>query len=166
MYEKHIWSLLLHKTFKNSYTLEKMLQKVLFSLSIMAQKGTLPANVLKTRLPGQRLMSSWHQEIKFATVHVTGDDVSFCDRPGMLILKAAKPCFNSTWIALLIHGLTRLLIACGIAFYAIITLQTSEDQVFICIHLVKHILNNQRNFPSLCFKLSDSWHGNWSNSFS
>ena len=48
----------------------------------------LPADVLKTPLPGQRL-------IFIATVHVTVDDVSFYDGPGMLIRKTAKPCINS-----------------------------------------------------------------------
>ena len=38
-----------------------------------------PANVLKTPLPRQRLTSSLRHEITFATVHVTNDDVSFCD---------------------------------------------------------------------------------------
>ena len=67
-------------------------------------------------------------EIKFPSVHDTDDDVSFCDGPGMLIhviRNTAKPYFNSTWIALLIHGYmpvkTRLLIACDTAFYAIMT---------------------------------------------
>ena len=59
-----------------------------------------------------------------ATVHFTGDDVSFYDGPGMLIRNIAKPCINSTWIALLIHGFvpvkTWLLIAIDTAFYAII----------------------------------------------
>ena len=31
-----------------------------------------------------------------ATVHVTDDNVSFYDGPGMLIRKTAKPCINST----------------------------------------------------------------------
>ena len=30
------------------------------------------------------------------TVHVTDDDVRFCDSPGMLIRKTAKPCINNT----------------------------------------------------------------------
>ena len=49
--------------------------------------------------------------------------VSFCDGPGMLICKTAKPCINSMWIALLIHGFvpvkTWLLIAWDTAIYAI-----------------------------------------------
>ena len=40
----------------------------------------LPANVLKKPLPGQRLNV-------IATVHVTDDDVSFYDGPGILIRK-------------------------------------------------------------------------------
>ena len=56
----------------------------------MALKGTLPANVLKTPLPGQRLTSCRRHEITFATVHVADDDVSFCDGPGILIRKTTK----------------------------------------------------------------------------
>ena len=70
----------------------------------MVQKSTLPANVSKTPLPGQRLTSSWQQEITFATVKATDDDVSFCNGSGMLIHKTTKLCINSMWIALLIHG--------------------------------------------------------------
>ena len=62
-----------------------------------------------------------------ATVHLTDDDISFYDGPGMLIRKTAKLCINSTWIALLIHGFvpvqTWLLIAYDTAFYAINSLQ-------------------------------------------
>ena len=47
-------------------------------LPIVARKGTLHANVLKTPLPGQRLTSSWCHEIMLASVHVTDDDRSFC----------------------------------------------------------------------------------------
>ena len=51
-----------------------------------------------------------------ATVYFTNDDVSFYYRPGMLIRKTAKPCINSTCIAVLINGFvlvkTRLFIAC------------------------------------------------------
>ena len=42
--------------------------------------------------------------ITFATVHVTNVDDRFCDGPGLLICNTSKPCINSTWIALLIHG--------------------------------------------------------------
>ena len=48
----------------------------------------------------------------------------FLWRPRMRICKVQKPCINSTWIAWLIHGFlpvkTWLLIACNMAFYAII----------------------------------------------
>ena len=65
------------------------------------------------------------------------DDVSFCDGPRMLIYRTAKPSFISTLIALLIHGLihgfvpvkTWLLIACDIAFYAIITVSTTFTKI-------------------------------------
>ena len=57
-------------------------------------------------------------------MHVSDDDISFCDGPGMLIRKTIQPCINGTRIALLIHGFvpvkTWLLIGCGKAFYAII----------------------------------------------
>ena len=45
------------KTFSRSKTLEKCLEKVFFVYSTLAMKGTLPANVLKTPLRGQRLTS-------------------------------------------------------------------------------------------------------------
>ena len=116
------------ETFSHSKTWRKYLEKFFFPVPIMARKATLPANVFKTPLPGQRLTSCWRHEITFATVHVTGDDISFCDGPGMLIPKTAKPCINSTWIALLIHGFvpvkTSLLIACDTALYAIILILT------------------------------------------
>ena len=42
-------------TFCCSKTLENLLRKVFFSVPIMAQESTLPANIYKTPLPGQRL---------------------------------------------------------------------------------------------------------------
>ena len=79
---------LLHKNICfHSKSLDKMLPKVLFffPIPIMARKGTLPVSVLKTPLPGQMITHFWRHEITFATVHVTDDDVRFCDDPGMLI---------------------------------------------------------------------------------
>ena len=123
--EKHVWSLLLYR---NIFSLENFVEnasKSYFPVPIMARKATLPANVLKSPLPGQILTSCWRHEITFAAVHVhvTDDNVSFCDGPRMRIRKTAKPCINSAWIALLIHGFvqvkTWLLIACDTAFYAI-----------------------------------------------
>ena len=96
------------KTFCRLKTSVKLLRKVLFSVPIMTRKSMLPANILKTPLPGQRFM--------FATVHVTANDIIFWNRPGMLIRKTSELCINSTWIALLIHGFvpvkTWQLIAC------------------------------------------------------
>ena len=56
--EKHVRSLLLHKTFFSLENFGEIAQKVILPVPIMAQKSTLPANVLKMRLQGQRLMSS------------------------------------------------------------------------------------------------------------
>ena len=52
-----------------------------------------------------------------ATLHFTDDNVSFYDGPEMLIRKTAKPCINSTWIALLIHGFVLVKTWLLIAFY-------------------------------------------------
>ena len=105
------------KTFCRSKTLEKFLRAVFFFFFFFfffcAYSG-LHANVLKTQLSWQILTSSWRHEITIASVHVTDDDVSFCDGPIMLIRKTAKP-----WMSLLIHGFvpvkTRLLITCDTA---------------------------------------------------
>ena len=83
---------------------KKCFEKFFFPEPIIALKCTLPVKVLKTLLPGRRLTSSWRHGITFATMHITDDDVSFCDGPGMLIRKTVKPYINSTWFALLIHG--------------------------------------------------------------
>ena len=57
----------------------------------------------------------------FILMHVTVDDVSFCD--GLeCVCKVQKLCINSMWIAWLLHGFlpvkTLLLIECGMTFYA------------------------------------------------
>ena len=101
--EKNVWSLLqknilLLKNFGNNAS-----KSSFFPVPIMARKGTLPANVLKMPFPGQRITSPWRYKFTFANVHVTDDDISFCDGPGLLIRKTVKPCINSMWIALLIH---------------------------------------------------------------
>ena len=46
------------KTFFRSKTSEKLLQNFFLPIPIMARKSSLPAKVLKTPLPGQRLTSS------------------------------------------------------------------------------------------------------------
>ena len=66
---------------------ENCFKKFFFPVPIMARKSTLPANVLKTPLPGQRLKSSWRHEITFTTVHVTDDDVSFLTVPECWFVK-------------------------------------------------------------------------------
>ena len=57
--EKHVWSLLLHENIFFAGKLRKnCFKKFFLPIPIMARKSTLPANVLKTPLPGQRLTSS------------------------------------------------------------------------------------------------------------
>ena len=80
-----------------SKALEKLLQKVLFTCTyngaekhVTCEHSENAASRAKTNV--------------ITTVHFTDDDVSFNDGPGMLICKTAKPCINSAWIALLIHG--------------------------------------------------------------
>ena len=53
--EKHVWSLLLHKTFLIARKLWKNCFKNFFlPVPIMARKSMLPANVLKTPIPASR----------------------------------------------------------------------------------------------------------------
>ena len=70
----------------------------------MGLKSPLPARGLKKPLPHGKEQRHLDVTILRASVHVTDDDVSFCDSPGMLIRKTAKPYINSTWIAMVIHG--------------------------------------------------------------
>ena len=104
------------KHFFCSKTLETLLQKLLFTCTyngtekhVTCERFENAASRAKTNV--------------IAFVHFTDDDVSFYDGPRMLIRKTAKPCINSTQIALLINGFvlvkTRLLIACDTAFYAV-----------------------------------------------
>ena len=139
------------KTFCCLKTSEKSFEKFFFPVPTMGRKSMLPVNVLKMLLPGQRLTSSWDHEITFVTVHVTNDDVSFCDGPGMINLKTAKPCINSMWIALLIHGFvqvkTWLLTACDTAFYAIIPVKeslifTKSRIATFCLHACNRFLGD------------------------
>ena len=62
-------------------------------------------------------------------MYATEADVTSYDGPGLHTVKAAKQVYNSTLIALLKHGFvlvkTWLLIACGIGFYAIISVATA-----------------------------------------
>ena len=56
--EKHGWLLLCRKTFFRLKTLEKLLQKVLFTCTYNGAEKHITYELLKTLRPGQRLMSS------------------------------------------------------------------------------------------------------------
>ena len=59
MYKKSIFfAITALKHFVAGKLWKKCFEKFFFPVSIMAWKGTLPANVLKMPLPGQRLTSS------------------------------------------------------------------------------------------------------------
>ena len=126
--EKHVWSLLLHNKILSCNNTWKCCRKCsknfFFPVPIMPRKSMLHANVFKAPFPGQMLTSFWYHRFTFATLHITDDDVKFCDGRAMLISKTTKPCINSTWIALLIHRFvpikTLLLIFNDINIYAII----------------------------------------------
>ena len=54
-------------------------------MAILPHKGMLPANVLKNAASRANENVTLMSEIVFATVHVTDDDIRFCDGPRMLI---------------------------------------------------------------------------------
>ena len=75
--------------FFRSETLEKLLQKVLFTCTyngaekhVTCERFENAASRAKTNV--------------IATMHFTDDGASLYDGPGMLMLKTAKPCINST----------------------------------------------------------------------
>ena len=76
------------KFFFRSKTLEKLLQKVLF---------TCTYNGAETHVTCERFKNaaSRTKTNVIATVQFTVDNVSFYDNPGMLIRKTAKSCINS-----------------------------------------------------------------------
>ena len=94
-------------------TLNKLLQKVLFTCIIMAQKSILLANIFKMSLPGQWLTSSLLCTLLMMTS-------VFMMAPECLFIKPQSCALTD----LLIHGFvlvkTWLLIACNTPFYAII----------------------------------------------
>ena len=128
---------------------ENELENLYFLWLKARENGTFAACVLKMPLPGQIPTSCWRHVFTFATMHVTDSDVTFCDGPGMVTIKAAKQVYNSTWIDLLKHGFvlvkTWLLIACGTRFYAII---------IICNHAQTH---PRRLAETLTFHPSPPW---------
>ena len=100
------WFLLLHKNIlKCRKTLEKLFRKIFLPLTVMPPNVLvmLFVYVLKTPLPGQMITSFWNHQITFVIMHTTDADIRFCDGPGMLV--SAWQVYNSTWIALLKHGL-------------------------------------------------------------
>ena len=125
-----------------------MLQK--FFLPIMVRKGMLPVNVLKTPASSANDTFILTSEITFATLHIIDDDIRFCAGPGMLIGKTTKPCINSTWIFLLIHGFvpvkTWLLMVCDTAFYAIIHVKILPENLCNMIFPCATPQNNFVNF--------------------
>ena len=131
--EKHVWSLLLHKTFFSLENFGESFHKALFTCTYNGAENTLPANVLKTPAKFNVI----------ATVHFTDDDVSFNDDFGMLIRKTAKLGINSMWLALLIHGFvlvkTWLLIAYDTDFYAIICNYTPKQISWPCWQSITRI---------------------------
>ena len=131
----------------------KCFEKFFFPLPIMAQKVMLPTNVLQMPLPGQMIASFWRYKSTFATVHVTDDDIKFCEGHGMIIRKTAKPCINSTWIALLIHGFvqvkTWLLIACNTAFYPIIANKIHKSLLISTCNLMRQAVTQILKFIGL-----------------
>ena len=110
----------------------------LYFLGLKARgNGTFTACVLKTPIPGQIPTSCWRHSFTFATVHASDADFTFYDGPGIHTVKAAKHVYNSTWIALLIHGFvmvnTWLLLACGTGFYAIIRIMEGYNNAIFFI---------------------------------
>ena len=55
--ERHGWSLLLHKIILSLENVGENASKIFFPVPIMARKGKLPVNVLKTPLPKQMITS-------------------------------------------------------------------------------------------------------------
>ena len=93
MYQK---SMLEH--FFHSKTLEKLLQKVLFTCNYNGTEKHVTCECFENA-------TSRAKTNIIATVDFIGDDVSFYDGAGMLIRKTAKPCINkSTLLCWLKHG--------------------------------------------------------------
>ena len=81
------------KTFFRLKSLEKLLQKVFLPVPIMARKSTLPANVLKTALPGQRLTSSLLCTLLMMTlVFMTAPEFLFLKPQSRALTARELPC--------------------------------------------------------------------------
>ena len=68
----------------------KCFKQFLFPVPIMSLKSIIQANSLKMLLPGQMITSFWCHEITFAAVHITDDDIRFCNSPRMFVIEV-KP---------------------------------------------------------------------------
>ena len=77
------------KHFFHSKTLEKLLQKVLFTCTYNGAEKHVTCKRFENN-------ASRAKTNVIATVHFTDDDVSFYEGAGILIRKTAKPCINST----------------------------------------------------------------------
>ena len=117
--EDHVWLLLLHKNILSLEIVEENASKSL----LMVRKGTLHVNVLRTPLQMITVLTLSNYVCYCALYwcwHL------FCDGPGKLKRKTAKPCIYCTWIALLMYKLVRvtvkiwLLITSDTVFNAII----------------------------------------------
>ena len=107
------------KTFYRSKKIGEIPSKsYFFSLLIMARKSTLPANVLKTPLPGQRLTPSLLCTLlMMASVFMTAPECLFVKPQRRALTARELPCQYN--VQVFAPDKTWLLIACGTAFYAI-----------------------------------------------
>ena len=87
--EKHVWSLLLHKNIFSLENFGEIVSKLLFTYTYNGAEKLVTCESFENA-------TSRAKTNVIATVHFTGDDISFDDGPGMLIRKTAKPCINST----------------------------------------------------------------------
>ena len=79
--EKPVWSLLLHNNVLKLEYFGEFASKRFIFFSVPIMHDTCKRVLVKILSRG-RLTSSWRQEITFAPVHITGDDVRFCDDLG------------------------------------------------------------------------------------
>ena len=114
----YIWSLLLHKKhFIAQIIWRNSFKKLFFPLPLMARKSTLPANVLKTPLPGQRLTPSLLCTLlMMASVFMTAPECLFVKPQRRALTARELPCQYN--VQVYAPDKTWLLIACGTAFYA------------------------------------------------
>ena len=112
------------KSFSHLKTLEKMLRKVHFCITIMARKAWRIRRFWKHLFQSNDLRHSNVTKVRCFYAHYCWWRQVLL-HPRMRIYRVQKPSIDSTWIAWLIHGIlsvkTWLLIACDMAFYTIIS---------------------------------------------